>query len=84
MLFCMSEMVNFLIGSIHTWTADQELVSSHTRRNQQEPHGDLVGSSEENMLRSLQRWLFWSREQIPHRLLRCEGPFPATEPIPSL
>lgn len=32
-------MVNFLIGSIHTWTADQELVSSHTCRNQQEPHG---------------------------------------------
>lgn len=39
MLFCMSEMVNFLIGSIHTCTADQELVCSHTRRNQQEPHG---------------------------------------------
>lgn len=39
MLFCMSEMVNFLIGSIHTYTADQELVCSHTRRKQQEPHG---------------------------------------------
>lgn len=40
MLSAPHDMVNVLIGSIHTYTAeDQELVCSHTRRNQQEPHG---------------------------------------------
>lgn len=63
---------------IRSWCVHTHAGSSRTLT------GDLLGLSEENMLRSLQRWLFWSREQIPHRLLRCEGPFPATEPIPSL
>lgn len=54
MLFCTSEMVNFLIGSIRT---QQE----GTSRNLTNVADDLLGWSGENMLPSLNAWLFGHR-----------------------